>query len=86
MKYYIAVDGLTPSDIGTTVQQGILLGEIKLFSYPNYVPSGLLPCDGQLVNISTYPLLFAFIGTTFGGNGQTNFALPDMRKAIPHHN
>lgn len=46
--------------------------------------SGGMPCDGRLLDIQTYQVLFALLGTTYGGNGVTNFALPDLRKAAPN--
>jgi microcystin-dependent protein len=45
----------------------------------NFAPVGWLPCDGRLVAISEYDVLFTLIGTTYGGDGQTTFALPDLR-------
>jgi microcystin-dependent protein len=60
------------------------LGEIRLFG-GNFPPNGWAFCDGQLLSISQYEALFALIGTTYGGNGQTNFALPDLRGRVPAH-
>ncbi len=57
--------------------QGIL-GEIKVFP-SNRIPINWSPCDGKLLPISEYPQLYSIIGATFGGNGQTTFALPDLR-------
>jgi microcystin-dependent protein len=54
------------------------IGEIRAFAN-SYYPDGWLPCDGSSQSISTYQALFAVIGTRFGGNGQTNFQLPDLR-------
>lgn len=53
------------------------VGGIVLFPY-NFVPTGWLPCDGQVVNISQYQALFSLIGITYGGNGTTTFALPNL--------
>ncbi|GJI97872.1 tail Collar domain-containing protein [Duganella caerulea] len=61
------------------------LGEIRMFSF-NYIPKGWARCDGQLLPINQNQALFAILGTTYGGNGQTNFALPDMRGRMPMHN
>ena len=58
------------------------IGEIKLFG-GNFQPRGFAFCDGRLLAISEYSALFALIGTTYGGNGQTTFALPDLRGRIP---
>src|SRR5271166_6516345 len=60
------------------------LGEIRMFG-GNFAPSGWQMCNGQLLAISQYTALFSILGTTFGGNGTTNFALPDMRGRVPVH-
>ena len=49
----------------------------------NFAPTGWAFCAGQLLSISQNSALFALLGTTFGGNGQTTFALPDMRSRVP---
>ena len=54
------------------------LGEIRAFSF-NFVPKGWYACDGQLLPINQFQALFSLLGTTYGGNGQTTFALPDLR-------
>ncbi len=59
-----------------------LLGDIALFSF-DFVPSFWLACEGQILQIASYQPLFTVIGTTFGGNGSTTFALPDLRKSVP---
>jgi microcystin-dependent protein len=58
------------------------LGEIYMSGF-NFVPQNFASCSGQLFAISTNTALFALLGTTFGGNGQTNFALPDLRGRVP---
>ncbi len=60
------------------------IGEIILFA-GNFAPSGYLSCDGQLMAIAQNTALFSILGTTFGGNGQTTFALPDLRGRAPIH-
>ncbi|RUL69090.1 phage tail protein [Dyella choica] len=60
------------------------VGEIRLFGFPR-IPTGWLPCDGSLQPISLYEPLYALIGTTYGGNGQTTFAVPDLRGRVPLH-
>jgi microcystin-dependent protein len=50
-----------------------------------FAPLGWMLCDGSLLSISGNETLFALIGTTYGGNGQTNFAIPDLRGRIPIH-
>ncbi|MEA4926985.1 MAG: tail fiber protein [Syntrophomonadaceae bacterium] len=57
------------------------VGEIRMFG-GNYAPEGWAFCNGQLLSISQYNVLYAAIGTTYGGDGQTNFALPDLRGRI----
>ena len=54
------------------------LGEIKICSF-NFAPKGWAFCEGQLLQINQNQALFSLLGTTYGGNGQTNFALPDLR-------
>jgi microcystin-dependent protein len=61
------------------------LGEIRIFS-ANYVPSqGWAQCNGQLLPINQNQALFSLLGTMYGGNGQTTFALPDLRGRVPMH-
>lgn len=60
------------------------VGEIRMFA-GNYAPSGWMFCEGQLLPISEYETLFALIGTTYGGDGQATFAIPDLRGRIPIH-
>jgi microcystin-dependent protein len=60
------------------------IGEIRLVSF-NYPPRGWAFCNGQLLPINQNQALFSLLGTTFGGNGQTTFALPDLRGRVPLH-
>lgn len=60
------------------------LSEIKIVSF-NFPPKGWALCNGQLLPINQNQALFALLGTTYGGNGQTNFALPNLRGRIPIH-
>jgi microcystin-dependent protein len=60
------------------------LGEVKVISW-NYAPKGWAFCNGQLLPINQNQALFSILGTTYGGNGQTNFALPDLRGRAPIH-
>jgi microcystin-dependent protein len=60
------------------------IGEIRMFG-GNFAPLGWAFCDGSLVSIAEYDALFNLIGTTYGGDGQTNFALPDLRSRLPIH-
>jgi microcystin-dependent protein len=58
------------------------IGIVKLFG-GNFAPKGWFLCNGQLLNIAQYQALFAIIGTTYGGNGTTTFALPDLQGRVP---
>jgi microcystin-dependent protein len=60
------------------------LSEIKIMSF-NYAPRGWAQCNGQLLPINQNQALFSLLGTTYGGNGQTTFALPDLRGRVPIH-
>ena len=57
------------------------LCEIDMFSFP-FAPKGWAQCNGQLLPINQNQALFSLLGTTYGGNGQTNFALPDLRSRV----
>lgn len=60
------------------------VGEIRMFA-GNFAPAGWAFCEGQLVPISENETLFQLIGTTYGGDGQSTFAMPDLRGRIPLH-
>jgi microcystin-dependent protein len=60
------------------------VGEIRMFA-GNFAPAGWMLCEGQLLPISEYETLFQLIGTTYGGDGESTFALPDLRGRIPIH-
>ena len=60
------------------------LAEIRIMSF-NFPPKGWALCNGQLLPINQNQALFALLGTTYGGNGQTNFALPNLRGQVPIH-
>lgn len=60
------------------------VGEIRMFA-GNFAPAGWMFCQGQLLPISENETLFQLIGTTYGGDGQSTFALPDLRGRIPIH-
>ncbi|TNJ32878.1 phage tail protein [Arenimonas terrae] len=60
------------------------VGEIRLLGF-NFAPVGWFPCDGRLLSIAEYEVLFVLIGTTFGGDGVTTFGLPDLRGRVPIH-
>jgi microcystin-dependent protein len=60
------------------------IGEIRMFG-GNFAPVGWLLCQGQLLSISQYDALFNLIGTTYGGDGQQTFALPNLQSRMPMH-
>lgn len=60
------------------------VGELRLFA-GNFAPAGWLFCDGQVLPIAENEALFQLIGTTYGGDGQSTFALPDLRGRVPLH-
>ncbi len=60
------------------------VAEIRIFPF-NFAPRGWAFCDGQLLPLSQNTALFSLLGTTYGGNGQSNFALPDLQGRAPMH-
>src|SRR5512132_1200796 len=60
------------------------VGEIRMFA-GNFAPAGWMFCEGQLLPISENETLFQLLGTTYGGDGQSTFALPDLRGRLPLH-
>lgn len=60
------------------------VGEIRMFGFGR-TPNGWQACDGSLLSIAEYEVLYALIGTTYGGNGQTTFGVPDLRGRLPIH-
>jgi microcystin-dependent protein len=60
------------------------VGEIRMFG-GNFAPAGWMTCDGQLIPISENDTLFSLIGTTYGGDGQSTFALPNLHGRVPVH-
>ncbi len=60
------------------------LGEIRLFSF-NKIPNGWLPCNGQLLPITGNVALYSLLGCTYGGDGKTTFALPNLQGRVPLH-
>ena len=60
------------------------VAEIRIFPF-NFAPKGWAFCDGQLLPLSQNTALFSLLGTTYGGNGKSNFALPDMQGNVPMH-
>src|ERR1700693_4632437 len=60
------------------------MSEIRIFSF-NFAPKGWALCNGQLLPINQNQAIFSLLGTTYGGNGQTNFALPDLQSRVAMH-
>lgn len=60
------------------------MGELRIMSF-NFAPKYWAQCNGQLLAINQNQALFSLLGTTYGGNGTTNFALPDLRTMVPAH-
>jgi len=79
LSYCIALEGIFPSRNGGSDP---FLGEIDIYPY-NFEPRGWAYCDGQLLSIAQNTALFSLLGTTYGGNGTVNFALPDLRGRVP---
>ena len=61
------------------------VGEIRLLPYVRGAPSGWQICDGSLLAIADYEVLYNLLGTTYGGDGQQTFAVPDLRGRVPVH-
>jgi len=61
-----------------------ILGQICIFGF-NFAPKGWLPCNGQLLSIAQNQALFSLLGTTYGGDGRTTFALPNLQSRVPVH-
>ena len=80
LQVLIAKTGVASGNGTGGVQAGgaIMVGEIRLFA-GSFVPGGFLAADGQVVSISSAPALFGVIGTTYGGDGVSNFRVPDLR-------
>jgi len=76
----IATSGVFPSQGGNS-GTATFIGQVAYFE-GNFIPSGWAAADGQLIPIADNPALFSVIGTTYGGDGQTTFALPDLRGRV----
>ena len=61
-----------------------ILGEIRMFA-GNFAPRGYAMCNGQILSIAQNTALFSLLGTTYGGNGTTTFALPNLQSRVPIH-
>lgn len=80
INHVIALVGIFPSRNGT----GAFIGEIMQVGF-NFAPRGWAFCNGQLLPISSNTALFSLLGTTYGGDGRTTFALPDLRGRVSLH-
>ncbi len=81
---YVKQNGEIINDYEPQDSSSPFIGSIMMAGF-NYAPQGWLFCNGQLILISEYDTLFTLIGTTFGGDGQNTFGLPDLRGRIPIH-
>lgn len=79
---FLAIMLITLFTSSKSIAQDPYIGEIRLVPY-NFAPNGWLDCNGQLLSIAQNTALFSLLGTTYGGNGQTTFALPDLRGRVP---
>lgn len=82
-KFFLGMALFLTLALPSTLQgQDALLGEVKMFA-GNFAPRGWALCEGQLLSISQNQALFSLLGTTYGGDGRTTFALPDLRGRTP---
>ena len=87
MKKQILLLGILLASLFTTNQtqaQDPFIGEIRMFG-GNFAPRGWAFCDGQLLSINSNQALFSLLGTIYGGDGRTTFALPDLRSRLAMH-
>jgi microcystin-dependent protein len=82
MKKFLLIGLFAILSFGKTKAQETILGEIRMFA-GNFAPTGWAFCQGQLLPIAQNTALFSLLGTTYGGNGTTTFALPDLRGRVP---
>lgn len=82
MSPYQVVNFCVAAQTPSTDINNAYIGEIRIFG-GNTAPEGWLPCNGQLLSIQTNPALFSLLGTTYGGNGITNFAVPNLQARTP---
>ena len=84
MKKFLLIGLFAILSLGKANAQQVetFLGEIRMFA-GNFAPTGWAFCQGQLLPIAQNQALFSLLGTTYGGNGRTTFALPDLRGRVP---
>ncbi|UEG49650.1 tail fiber protein [Ferruginibacter lapsinanis] len=83
LNYIISLYGIFPSSgSGSPSYTQQIVGEVRLFA-GTYAPAGWAFCNGQLLSIASNEALFNLVGTTYGGDGISTFALPDLRGAVP---
>ncbi|HTP79449.1 MAG TPA: tail fiber protein [Bacteroidota bacterium] len=82
VNYMIAAQGVFPQSSGSVATPDAYVGEIRLAGF-DVTPVGWVDCNGQLLSVSTYSSLFGLIGTTYGGDGVSTFAVPDLRSRVP---
>jgi microcystin-dependent protein len=83
-NFIISLFGIYPTQQGGVSGDDIFLSELRIFPF-NFAPGGWATCNGQLLPINQNQALFSLLGTNYGGNGQTTFALPDLRGRVPMH-
>ena len=81
--HHLAVRDLPEPDLGGSTCDPFV-AEIRIFPF-NFAPKGWALCDGQILPLSQNTALFSLLGTTYGGDGKTNFALPDLQGSAPMH-
>ncbi len=80
LNYIICMSGIYPTRDAGGSEISAMIGEVKLFA-GNFAPSGWAICDGSIMPINQNQALFSILGTYYGGDGRTTFALPDLRNA-----
>lgn len=79
---FAAALAATAVSLPAHAQEGVTVGEIRLFAF-NFCPEGWVEANGQLMPIRSQPALYALLGNSYGGDGASSFAVPDLRKVIP---
>lgn len=81
-KFFIVLAIVAMFSSAETYAQEGMIAEVKLFA-GNFAPRNWAFCEGQVLSINQYQALFSLLGTTYGGDGRTTFALPDLRGRVP---